>query len=123
MKRGGQEKPGQPGEQAVGGEGGQGCGGCGDGKSGRARPRSVSPLRVGCRRTRLGHEPQPDQGDRPEPDEHEVGQRQLQLPPLGEAGRRSMGRLRVAPTFTDVPMVRARTIDAFGSARRRNSMR
>ena len=38
-------------------------------------------------RTRLGHNPEAAQCNRPEPEDHEVGQRQLQLAPLGEQTR------------------------------------
>jgi len=82
---------------------------------------SVSRCGVGA--PRLGHGPQADQRDRSEREDYEVGARSVAASPIAPAGRRSRARLRSAPTFTDVPMVRARAIDAFGSARRRSSIR
>ena len=58
---------------------------------------------VWCRRARLGHEPQPGQRDRPERDEHEVGQCQLQLPPLGQKPA-DHAPIPSPPTVSDVPM-------------------
>ena len=117
VEGGGEEQPGQAGEEPVGRESGQRRRACRHGKPDRER-RSI------CRRrTRLRCGREADQRDRPERDPDEVGQRQRVGSPRPRGSRRREGRCPSAPTFTDVPIVWATTGDAFGSARRRSSMR
>jgi hypothetical protein len=94
----GQEQPGQTCEQPVCGEGGERPCCRGDGEPGRARTRRVDFgmwRRMWRRRTRLGHNPEAGQRDRSEPEDHEVGQRQLQLAPLREQAGEQRVRSRV----------------------------
>jgi len=71
----------------------------------------------------LGYEPKAGQSDGSERDEHQVGQGERPFRPLGKAASDQRADAERSDVDLKVPMFRARTIDAFGSARWRSSIR